>query len=52
MEKTAYSLIHNRNENRRGSSLPSSLQPTCSLMVRILTLVLVVSVLLEKMAGN
>ena len=40
------------NENRKGSSLPCSLQLTCSLMGRSLTLVLMVSVLLEKMAGN
>ena len=35
-----------------GSSLPGSLQPTYSLMGRCLTLVLVVNVLFEKMAGN
>ena len=35
-----------------GSLLPSSLQGTCSLMGRSLTLVLVVTGLLEKMAGN
>ena len=40
------------NENHKGSSLPFSLQPTCSLMGRSLTLVLVVSVLLENMVGN
>lgn len=39
------------NENHR-SFLPGSLQSTCSLIGRSLTLVLVVSVLLEKMAGN
>ena len=40
------------HESCKGSSLLSSLQPTWSLMGRGLTLVLVGSVLLEKMAGS
>ena len=40
------------SEKHKGSSLPGSMQPTHSLMGRSLTLVLMVSVLLEKMAGN
>lgn len=47
---TAFFMVE--NENHKRSSLPCSLQLTCSLMGRSLTLVLVVSVLLEKMAGN
>ena len=40
------------NENHKESSLPGSLQPTCSLTGRSLTQVLVVTMLLKKMAGN
>ena len=40
------------NENHKESSLPGSLQPTCSLTGKSLTQVLVVTMLLEKMAGN